>query len=101
MSTDLYIESWQESAACRGPRSVLFFPPTHFERKDEKLAREQEAKAICGNCDVKVQCLQYAIRVRESHGVWGGLNESERKRMTGAQPLFDLELIAQSGGLIS
>lgn len=74
-------EGWQLKAACRGPQSDLFFPPTHFEKKDEKETRERAAKAICATCSVKKPCLQYAIRIREPHGVWGGLNEAERKQV--------------------
>jgi WhiB family redox-sensing transcriptional regulator len=59
----------------------MFFPPAHFERKDEKLDRERRAKAICGTCCVRKDCLEYALRIREPHGIWGGLNELERRAM--------------------
>jgi WhiB family redox-sensing transcriptional regulator len=72
---------WQTKAACRGPQAVVFFPPSNFERKDEKLERERRAKSICGTCGVRKPCLDYAVRIREPHGIWGGLNESERKRL--------------------
>lgn len=75
-------EVWQVKAACRGPQSVVFFPPSHFERKSDKLRREQQAKAICASCTVREPCLQYALRIREPHGIWGGLNEAERRSMT-------------------
>lgn len=74
-------ESWQAKAACRGPQASVFFPPSHAERKDEKLAREARAKGICSECHVRADCLGYAIRIREPHGIWGGLNEVERKQM--------------------
>jgi WhiB family redox-sensing transcriptional regulator len=74
-------ELWQEKAACRGPQSAIFFPPPHFERKDEKEARELRAKDICATCPVRRPCLDYAIRIREPHGIWGGLNEVERKQV--------------------
>ena len=74
-------DTWQIKAACRGPQAVVFFPPTNFERKDEKLDRERRAKGICGTCAVRKPCLDYAVRIREPHGIWGGLNESERKRL--------------------
>jgi WhiB family transcriptional regulator, redox-sensing transcriptional regulator len=71
---------WQAKAACRGPQSSVFFPPSHFERKEEKEARENRAKAICATCPVRRPCLDYALRIREPHGIWGGLNEVERKQ---------------------
>jgi WhiB family transcriptional regulator, redox-sensing transcriptional regulator len=74
-------EVWQVKAACRGPQASVFFPPTQFERKDEKLEREGRAKAICSTCPVRRPCLQYAIEIREPHGIWGGLNEIERKNV--------------------
>jgi len=79
MSALLADQAWQIKAACRGPQSIVFFPPPHFERKDEKLEREQRAKAICSSCGVKADCLSYALNIREQHGIWGGLNEGERK----------------------
>jgi WhiB family transcriptional regulator, redox-sensing transcriptional regulator len=74
-------DSWQLKAACRGPHAAVFFPPPQFERKDEKLERERRAKEICTTCVVKADCLDYAISIREPHGIWGGLNEVERKQM--------------------
>lgn len=76
---------WQAKAACRGPQSSVFFPPAHFERKDEKEAREARAKAICGSCPVRRPCLDYALRIREPHGIWGGLSEAERKQILNRQ----------------
>jgi WhiB family redox-sensing transcriptional regulator len=78
--TDGYaLEVWQARAACRGPHAPVFFPPPQFERKDEKLAREEQAKAICATCPVREPCLAYALRIREPHGIWGGLSEAERR----------------------
>jgi WhiB family transcriptional regulator, redox-sensing transcriptional regulator len=74
-------EVWQTKAACRGPQAAAFFPPSHAERKDEKIAREARAKAICAECHVRRDCLEYAIRIREPHGIWGGMNEVERKQV--------------------
>ena len=66
-------DTWQAKAACRGPHTALFFPPSHFERKDDKEFREAQAKAICATCPVRRPCLDYALRIREPHGIWGGL----------------------------
>jgi WhiB family redox-sensing transcriptional regulator len=72
-------ESWQMKAACRGPESSIFFPPSWSERRDERERREARAKAICAACPVCSECLDFALRVREPHGIWGGLNEAERR----------------------
>lgn len=68
-------------AACRGPQATVFFPPSHFERKEEKLERERRAKDICSGCTVRRDCLDYAIDIKEPHGIWGGLNENERRNL--------------------
>lgn len=72
---------WQLRASCRGPVSALFFPPTSSERRDDREAREQRAKAICRDCPVMVDCRDYALSIREPHGIWGGLNETERRAL--------------------
>jgi WhiB family redox-sensing transcriptional regulator len=74
-------EAWQDRAACRGPNTAIFFPPPQFERKDDKEARERRAKAICASCSVRAECLDYALRIREPHGIWGGMSEVERRAL--------------------
>ena len=81
MSVQQADELWQLKAACRGPQASVFFPPSHFERKDEKEMREAGAKAICATCSVREPCLEYALTNREHDGVWGGATEKERRRM--------------------
>ena len=68
-------ESWRDQAACRGEDATWFFAPGYFERRDEKDARERKAKAVCARCPASEDCLEYALRIRDNHGVWGGLNE--------------------------
>jgi len=60
---------------------VLFFPPSLPERRDERHARENKAKEICDHCSVQRDCLDFALRVREPHGIWGGLTEAERREL--------------------
>jgi WhiB family redox-sensing transcriptional regulator len=72
---------WQFGAACRGEDSALFFAPSYFETREAKSAREARAKEICARCRVREECLDLSLRVREMHGVWGGLNEQERRRL--------------------
>jgi WhiB family transcriptional regulator, redox-sensing transcriptional regulator len=79
LATGAIHDTWQIKAACRGPESRVFFPPTWPERRDERDARESRAKAICNDCAVRVACLDYALQIREPHGIWGGLTENERR----------------------
>ncbi len=72
---------WRVDAQCRSKNAVYFFAPPHFERKGEKDAREGAARALCGSCKVRAECLEYALAAQEPHGIWGGMNELERRRL--------------------
>ncbi len=72
---------WRGDAQCRAQNAVHFFPPAHFERKEEKDAREGAARSLCRACPVQTACLEYSLAVQEPHGIWGGLNELERRRL--------------------
>ncbi|MCA1834526.1 MAG: WhiB family transcriptional regulator [Actinomycetota bacterium] len=73
--------AWQFRGACRGEDPALFFAPSHIEHKEERERREGKAKEICGRCPVRGDCLDYALKIREPYGVWGGLNEVERRAL--------------------
>jgi WhiB family redox-sensing transcriptional regulator len=70
---------WQRSARCRGAAGHDFYPPLGGERSGERRARELRAKAVCGPCPVRAECLDHAVRSGERHGVWGGLTSDERR----------------------
>ena len=72
---------WRASAECRGDNASFFFAPPHFERKAQKDAREGVARALCRACPVQIECLEYSLAVQEPHGIWGGMNELERRRL--------------------
>jgi len=72
--------SWQMKGLCRGNHSYLFFPPSTVERKEERERREVKAKAICMVCPVKVDCLEFALEIKEPYGIWGALTETERRQ---------------------
>ena len=71
--------TWQQTGACRSGMATDFYPPMHAERKHERLARERRAKSVCAACPVQLQCLEHAIAVDERYGIWGGLNQDERR----------------------
>ncbi len=81
MALGIVHETWHLRASCRGPESSFFFPPSIAERREEREAREAKAKGICRQCIVQRDCLEFALRVHEPHGIWGGLTEAERRRL--------------------
>ena len=70
---------WHGRAACRGPQASVFYPPDLGEQRDERRWREARAKAICEQCAVCGRCLEFAVARRETHGIWGGTSEAERR----------------------
>lgn len=70
---------WTAEAACTG-QTDLFFAP-YGERPEARRAREAEAFALCASCPVAVDCREYAFRIREEHGIWGGLTEGYRRQI--------------------
>jgi WhiB family redox-sensing transcriptional regulator len=70
---------WTDLAACRGSEGALFFSPEVAERKEERTERERLAKRLCAGCPVRDDCLDAAIDRHETYGIWGGMNELERR----------------------
>jgi WhiB family redox-sensing transcriptional regulator len=66
-------QDWQERALCAQTDPEAFFP--------EKGGSTREAKRICAGCDVRAECLEYALAHDERFGIWGGLSERERRRL--------------------
>ena len=64
---------WQEQALCAQTDPEAFFP--------EKGGSTREAKRICMACQVRDECLEYALTHDERFGIWGGLSERERRRL--------------------
>jgi WhiB family transcriptional regulator, redox-sensing transcriptional regulator len=65
--------SWQADSLCAQTDPEAFFP--------EKGGSTRDAKRICTSCEVKAQCLDYALQNDERFGIWGGLSERERRRL--------------------
>lgn len=42
---------------------------------------QQQALAYCACCEVRRQCLEFAVANRETYGIWGGMRESERRAL--------------------
>ena len=65
--------SWQERALCAQTDPEVFFP--------EKGGSTREAKKVCVSCEVRAECLEYALENDERFGIWGGLSERERRKL--------------------
>ncbi len=72
---------WSDLAACRGEESHLFYSPDNAESRDARQRRERRAKQLCANCPVVEECREASLAQRESYGIWGGLNEMERRAL--------------------
>ncbi len=72
-------EEWMDDALCATTDPEAFFP--------EKGGSTRDAKRICLACDVKDQCLQYALENDERFGIYGGFSERERRRLRRGQPV--------------
>jgi WhiB family redox-sensing transcriptional regulator len=71
----MFIEQlpWASEAKCLNADPDVFFP--------EKGGSTREAKRICGECPVRVECLEYALEEDERFGIWGGMSERERRKL--------------------
>ncbi len=65
--------AWQTDALCAQTDPEAFFP--------EKGGSTRDAKKICASCEVRAQCLEYALQNDERFGIWGGLSERERRKL--------------------
>lgn len=66
-------EPWMAGALCAQTDPEAFFP--------ERGGSNRDAKAICARCDVRAQCLEYALRTGERDGIWGGLSPRQRRAL--------------------
>jgi WhiB family transcriptional regulator, redox-sensing transcriptional regulator len=91
------LRPWIRRARCASSTSADFFPPH---------GKADAAKAVCAACPVRQECLEHAMAVPEESGVWGGLDEDERKTLarhrrrspsTGSAALPDATLRGRGG----
>ncbi len=70
--------SWRRDAICRDTDPDLFFP---VGTTGYALVQIDRAKQVCGECPVKVECLDYALDTNQDSGIWGGTSEEERRTL--------------------
>lgn len=68
------LPDWRAGALCAQIGGDMFFPP--------KGGSDRSAKIICAMCDVRIQCLKWALDNHEIYeGIYGGLNPGQRRKM--------------------
>lgn len=73
-----HFEKWMDGAACATTDPEMFYP-------EKGGVGARDAKSVCLRCDVRTQCLEYALSNKEPFGVWGGKSEQERRKMLSRQ----------------
>ena len=69
---------WRKDAACRDTSPDLFFP---VGTTGQALIQIAQAQAVCANCPVQDECLQFALATNQDSGIWGGTTEEERRKL--------------------
>lgn len=64
---------WMAGGKCREVPPATFFPSDGVG--------VEVARRICATCPMQAPCLEYALRNKIDHGVWGGASERERRRI--------------------
>jgi WhiB family transcriptional regulator, redox-sensing transcriptional regulator len=85
---DEEVLTWQERSLCAQTDPEAFFP--------EKGGSTREAKKVCVGCEVRSECLEYALAHDERFGIWGGLSERERRRLRRRRALGEVGAINAS-----
>jgi WhiB family redox-sensing transcriptional regulator len=74
---------WRRVAACAGIPAEWFFPPEAEGRGGVRTNINRRAKEVCAACSVSCSCLHHALAHAETLGVWGGLDQTERRKLSG------------------
>jgi WhiB family transcriptional regulator, redox-sensing transcriptional regulator len=70
-------ENWRSSGACRSADPDLFFPIASAGPAEKQIVR---AKMICAGCQVRQECLEFALSHAQTYGIWGGTTVEDRQR---------------------
>jgi WhiB family redox-sensing transcriptional regulator len=77
---------WQVNARCTEVDPEIFFP--------ERGGSSRAARAVCADCKVRLECLEYALNNKEQFGIWGGTSERERRRLRKERTLRRLRAVS-------
>ena len=82
---------WVHRARCKDEDPELFFP---VGTTGPAAIQTERAKAICAQCEVRPECLEWAMATGQDAGVWGGLSEDERRALRRARRRTELTRMA-------
>lgn len=69
---------WHALGACVGKTDLMY---------SEDRSDKQRARALCAVCPVRKPCLAEALLRREPDGIWGGLDETQRRMLITQLPV--------------
>ena len=67
---------WRAEALCRDTDPELFF---RIGTTGAALVQIEQARAVCRQCPVQADCLDFALTTNQDSGIWGGTSEEERR----------------------
>ena len=73
---------WQDLARCAETDPEAFFP--------EKGGPTEEPKRVCRSCEVRAECLEYALEHGMRFGIWGGMSERQRRRLAARRARYEV-----------
>lgn len=74
---EVVLGPWSDRAMCVGEDPNLFFP----SHGDPGIG----ARRVCGRCQVRLNCFEYAVDADE-FGIWGGLDQEQRRNLLRERP---------------
>lgn len=77
-ATDSAPLAWMSEGACLAEDPELFFP---VGEGGANTVQVEQARSICERCQVRSECLRFALANRVKNGIWGGHTEQERVAM--------------------
>lgn len=68
--------SWRWLARCE--QEPEWVQDLFFSEEEDDIHR---AQCVCAGCDVKLECLTYAVEMKTPTGVWGMHSDGDRRRL--------------------
>jgi WhiB family redox-sensing transcriptional regulator len=78
----MYEKDWRHKAACRDVEDKsIFFPIDTMWSQPGNRPNMRAAKAVCRECPVSAECLEWAITTDDAYAIAGGMTPAERRKL--------------------